>query len=85
MSDKDADLIKRYDVKMPVVSMAKRTTFVIGPGRKIISVIEGSDAIDPENSIRACTLRPNAKDAGVSHSSSSQPQSQSKPSTTEGK
>lgn len=57
VSDEQASLVKRYDVKTPLIKMAKRTTFVIGPGRKILAVIKGSDAIDPENSVRACTMR----------------------------
>lgn len=73
VSDEKAELAKLFDVKMPVIKMAKRTTFVIGAGRKISAVIEGSDAIDPENSVKACAPAPtqsvpnhSAVDAGVS-------------------
>ena len=62
VSDQKTELIKLYGVKLPVVTMASRTTFVIGPGRKVLAVVKGSDAIDPENSIKACTLTP-ASDA----------------------
>lgn len=66
VSDGKASLVKLYDNKMTLLTMAKRTTFVIGPGRKVVAVIEGSDAIDPENSVRACTLpKPATSDGGV--------------------
>ena len=55
VSDGKAVLIEQYDNKMLLLNMAKRTTFVIGRGRKILAVIEGSDAVDPQNSLQACT------------------------------
>ena len=63
VSDAEATLIKRYDVKTPLIKMAQRTTFVIGRDMKVQAVISGSDAIDPEHSVRACTM-PSRADAG---------------------
>jgi peroxiredoxin len=58
VADEDAKLVKLFDVKMPLVSFAKRTTFVVGPGRKILAVQEGGDAIDPSGAVAACSLKP---------------------------
>lgn len=56
VSDPDLTLIKLYDVKMTLVGIAQRHTFVIGPGRKVLSHESGSDAINPEGAIAACPL-----------------------------
>lgn len=58
VADADAALVKLYDVKTPLVSFAKRNTFVVGPGRKILAVQEGGDAIDPSGAVAACSLKP---------------------------
>lgn len=39
-------------------SIAKRVTFVIGPGRKVLSIQEGGEAIDPSGAVKACALKP---------------------------
>lgn len=66
ISDEDGKLTKLFDVKMPVVTVASRTTFVIGPGRKIIDVQSGGDAINPDPTLNACPLHGHAQstDAG---------------------
>jgi thioredoxin-dependent peroxiredoxin len=56
--DEKAKLAGLYDVKMPLVNMAKRTTFVVGPKRKIVRVDAGSDAINPQGALDACTSKP---------------------------
>ena len=54
------------DVKVPVMSLANRYTFVIGEDRKVLKVESGSDAIDPEGAIVACPIRrPKKPDAGT--------------------
>lgn len=58
--DPDGAIVKRYDTKMPVVSYSKRVTFVLGKGREVLAVDEGSDAIDPAGAVRACSLKPAA-------------------------
>lgn len=55
--DPDGRLIKLFDVKMPVLSMAQRHTFVIGEGRKVLKVQSGGDAIDPGGAVAACPVR----------------------------
>ena len=56
VADDKLDLIKSYDVKMPVMSLAQRFTFVIGAGRKVMKVESGSDAIDPSGAVESCPL-----------------------------
>ena len=55
--DPDGKLVSLFDTKMPVVKMASRNTFVVGPGRKVLKVESGSDAIDPTEAISACSLK----------------------------
>lgn len=56
VSDDTGALMRRFDVKYPLVTVAKRITFVIGPGRKVLAIQEGSDAIDPSSTVTACSL-----------------------------
>jgi thioredoxin-dependent peroxiredoxin len=58
--DPDATLTSLYDVKMPVMNLANRYTFVIGEERKILKVDSGKDAIDPKAAIASCPLRKKA-------------------------
>ncbi|MBJ6759835.1 peroxiredoxin [Myxococcaceae bacterium JPH2] len=55
--DPEGKLVGAYDVKMPVLSLAKRYTFTVGEGRKILKVDSGGDAVDPTGAITACPLR----------------------------
>ena len=57
MADDQRRLIEKYDVKMAVIGIARRVTFVVGAGRKVLSVEEGSDAIDPSGAVTACSLK----------------------------
>ena len=61
MSDPEAALVKLYEVKMAVVGLASRPTFVIGPGRRVLEHTEGSAAVDTSKSVAACSLHPAAK------------------------
>ena len=55
--DPEGKIVGAFDVKTPVVSFAKRYTFVIGEDRKIQKVESGGDAINPEGAIAACPIR----------------------------
>ncbi len=57
VGDDKASLVKQYDVKTFLLTLAKRVTFVIGPGRKVLAVQEGGDAVDPSGAVAACSLR----------------------------
>lgn len=58
VADDKATVVKLFDVKVFIFTMAKRVTFVVGPGRKILSVQEGSDALDPSGAVTACSIKP---------------------------
>lgn len=58
VADEKAEVVKRFDVKVFIFTLARRVTFVVGAGRKILSVQEGSDAIDPSGAVAACSLKP---------------------------
>lgn len=58
VADPKGTLAKLYDVKMFLLPVANRVTFVVGPGRKVLAVQEGGDAIDPSGAVAACSLKP---------------------------
>lgn len=58
VADPDAKLVQLFDVKMAVIGLASRHTFVIGPGRKVLEHTEGSDSIDTSKAVAACALKP---------------------------
>lgn len=43
-ADPEAKIIQAYDVKMPVLTMAKRISYVIAPDGRILSTVEDSGA-----------------------------------------
>jgi peroxiredoxin len=49
--DQQGKLVRLFGVKMPVVSLAKRYSFVIGPHRKIVRIDAGSSALNPDSAI----------------------------------
>lgn len=54
IADPEGQLLKLFDVKYPLFTVAKRITFVIGKDRKVLKVFEGSNALDPNHAINAC-------------------------------
>ena len=56
VADPDKVLVKAYGITMPLTGWAKRTTYVLGVGRKVLSMQEGSEAIEPAGAIKACSL-----------------------------
>jgi thioredoxin-dependent peroxiredoxin len=58
VADEKAVVVKAFDVKVFIFTLARRVTFVVGPGRKILSVSEGSDAIEPSGAVAACSIKP---------------------------
>jgi len=50
--------MRLYDVKMPMVTMSKRVTFVIGTDGKIVKIDEGKDAINADSAAAACKIAP---------------------------
>ncbi len=60
VADPEAELIRLYDVKVPVMNLANRVTFVIDKKRQIVAVSSGGDAIDPTaalNAVQQCSAR----------------------------
>lgn len=51
-------LVRAYDLKLPLLNVARRVTLVVGSGRAILSRTEGSDALDPSGAVAACSLAP---------------------------
>ena len=51
--DPDGTLTRLYRVKVPILTMAKRVTFVVGPDGAIQEVFRGRQALDPHGAIAA--------------------------------
>ena len=56
VADTDGALTKLFGVKTPLITIAKRTTFVIGKDRKILHVESGGDAVKGKGAAEACSL-----------------------------
>ena len=54
IADPDGKLSELYDVKTPLLTYAKRYTFVIGADQKLRAVLSGSDALDPSKALSYC-------------------------------
>lgn len=56
LSDEQKTVSREYGVLMPVIRLAKRTTFVIDRDGVIQHIDRGGDAIDPNGAGDACSL-----------------------------
>jgi peroxiredoxin len=56
IADASAMLTKLYQVKAPLLKIAKRTTYVIGGDGLIKKVLTGSDALDPSVALGFCEV-----------------------------
>lgn len=54
LSDADRKVIPHWSGTMPVVGLANRANYVVGKDGKILSIVEGSAAIDPTAAVDAC-------------------------------
>jgi peroxiredoxin len=54
LSDEKGQVAAKYSGTMPVVGFANRANYVVGQDGKVVSVVTGSDAIDPSASVGAC-------------------------------
>lgn len=61
-SDPKGVVADEYGVKMAVIGLANRVTFVIDGDGKVVKVLEGKDAFDPALAADACPLH--KKDKG---------------------
>ena len=56
ISDPKGEIIRQYGVKTPLVTFAKRYTFIIGKELEILHIDSGSKSIDTSNALQACSL-----------------------------
>ena len=61
LSDEDKTVSKQYGVLMPLIRLAKRTTFLIDERGIITAIQTGGEAADPSNVLGACTLAASQK------------------------
>lgn len=58
VADDQLTLTKLFDVKGFLLPLSKRITFVVGAERKILSIQEGNEAINPAGAVAACSIEP---------------------------
>lgn len=56
VADPPGTLIRLYGVKTPLVTFAKRYTFIIGKERKVLHIDSGGSAVDTSGALQACSL-----------------------------
>jgi len=56
LSDETKAVSKQYGVLMPLIRLAKRTTFLIDEQGVISTIQKGSEAAEPSNVLGACSL-----------------------------
>lgn len=54
LSDEGKKVIPKWSGTMAVVGLANRANFVVSKDGKIVSIVEGSAAIDPTAAVDAC-------------------------------
>ena len=57
LSDVGGAVAKQYAGLIPVIGVASRANFVVGQDGKVVSIVTGSDAIDPAASVAACPAK----------------------------
>jgi peroxiredoxin Q/BCP len=68
LCDPDAKVIEAYGAKMPIVSIAKRWTFILNPALKIAAIQKGVDPIIDSEKIAGRIADLKKEGAGASHS-----------------
>ena len=56
VADRSGELIRLYGVKTPLLTLAKRTTFVIGADRRVLHIDTGGSAVNTDGAVAACKL-----------------------------
>jgi thioredoxin-dependent peroxiredoxin len=56
ISDADGRLAKLYGIKTPLLTVARRFTFVVGKDRRVLHVESGSAAVAGAGAAEACSL-----------------------------
>lgn len=58
LSDADKQVAPKWSGTMAIVGYANRANYVVGKDGKILSIVEGSAAVDPSASVAACGAKP---------------------------
>jgi peroxiredoxin len=56
LSDESKAVSKQYGVLIPLIRLAKRTTFLIDKNGIVTAIQKGGDAADPSSALNACPL-----------------------------
>jgi peroxiredoxin Q/BCP len=56
LSDETTSVTKAYGILMPLIHLAKRTTFVIDKNGRITAIQKGGSAMDPDNALGVCAI-----------------------------
>lgn len=56
VADPKAEIASAYGVKMPLVAVAQRRTFVLDRERRIVKIVSGKDAVEVTSAIEVCPL-----------------------------
>jgi peroxiredoxin len=56
LSDEAKTVSQQYGVLIPLIRLAKRTTFIIDERGIIRTIQKGGEAADPDNALGVCTL-----------------------------
>jgi len=56
LSDESKAASKQYGVLIPLIRLAKRTTFLIDKKGIVTAIQKGGEAADPGNALEACAL-----------------------------
>jgi peroxiredoxin Q/BCP len=59
LSDAKGKVADQYTGTMPVLGYANRSNVVIGQDGRVVKIVEGGDAVDPNGAIALCPLKKN--------------------------
>ncbi len=57
LSDEQKTVSQKYDVLIPFIRLAKRTTFVVDKEGIIRKIQKGGEAVDPNNALQVCGVK----------------------------
>ncbi len=57
LSDEQKTVSKQYQVLIPFIRLARRTTFVVDKEGIIRNIQKGGEAVDPNNALQACSVK----------------------------
>ena len=57
LSDEQKTVSKQYQVLIPFIRLARRTTFVVDKEGIIRNIQKGGEAVDPNNALQVCSVK----------------------------